>query len=107
MNSEPLPILTVPRFCALETLEPEPWKEFLELAEVKSLTGFARATQQERWLLRQGVAHRRVGSRIIVSRHHVRLWLEGRRIVEEPAPQLRRREPRHRATSKQSPKKET
>jgi hypothetical protein len=56
--------------------------EFLNKAELRQLTGRAQAATQERWLAAQEIPHRRDGSRLIVSREHVRLWLEGK---EQPA----------------------
>lgn len=50
--------------------------EFLSKCELRDLTGTARKDAQERWLAVQGLPHRRDGQRLIVSRHHVRLWLE-------------------------------
>jgi hypothetical protein len=52
------------------------WSEFLGKPELRKLTGAARVNTQERWLSEQGVPYRRDGARLIVSRHHVRLWLE-------------------------------
>ncbi|MDB5957699.1 DUF4224 domain-containing protein [Ramlibacter sp.] len=55
--------------------------EFLDKPELRQLTGRARANAQTQWLESNDVPHRRDGSRIIVSRYHVRQWLEGK-----PAP---------------------
>jgi hypothetical protein len=55
--------------------------EFLNKEELRELTGAARAAAQARWLAEKGVAHRRDGSRVIVSRFHVRQWLEGKHVA--------------------------
>lgn len=55
--------------------------EFLEPPELHGLTGYARSNQQAAWLKEQGIPHRIDGRRVIVSREHVRAWLEGRNIV--------------------------
>lgn len=44
---------------------------------MQQLTGRAQVNKQQEWLEAQGIAHRRDGARLIVSRHHVRRWLEG------------------------------
>lgn len=55
--------------------------EYLDVDELRALTGFARSQQQVGWLQKQGLPHRRDGRRVIVSRIHVRHWLEGRHTV--------------------------
>jgi hypothetical protein len=60
--------------------------EFLDAAELRSLTGFQRAAEQEAWLTERGVPCRRDGRRMIVSRLHTRLWLEGRPVVSSSGP---------------------
>lgn len=55
-----------------------PPTEFLSRDELRDLTGVARAAAQGRWLTEKGVPHHVDGRRVIVSRHHVRLWLEGK-----------------------------
>lgn len=52
--------------------------EFLSSTDLHTLTGYARAAEQSRWLTEHGVPHRRVGRRVIVTRFHTRAWLEGR-----------------------------
>lgn len=54
------------------------WPELLDKIELRLLTGATRADAQAAWLAAQGLPHRRDGARVIVSRHHVRLWLEGK-----------------------------
>lgn len=54
--------------------------EFLDKAELRALTGKAQVGTQERWLQAQGIPNRRDGARLIVSRFHVRSWLEGREV---------------------------
>ena len=56
--------------------------EFLPQAELFTLTGYIRASAQAVWLKEHGIAHRLDGRRVIVSRLHVRAWLEGRPIVQ-------------------------
>jgi hypothetical protein len=60
--------------------------EFLDKAELRELTGKARAKAQAQWLEEQGVAHRLVDRRVIVSRHHARKWLEGHTVVTSSGP---------------------
>ena len=55
--------------------------EYLPPPELHSLTGYARPTQQATWLKDKGIAHRVDGKRIIVSREHVRAWLEGKSVA--------------------------
>lgn len=55
--------------------------EFLEAGELQLLTDYQRAAEQSAWLKERGIPHRREGSRVIVSRVHVRQWLEGRELV--------------------------
>lgn len=62
--------------------------EFLQSAELRELTGFSRAAEQESWLRDHGLPHKRDGKRIIVSRFHARAWLEGRAIVASNEPNL-------------------
>lgn len=60
--------------------------EFLSPVEVRELTGSARAGKQMAWLKNQGVPHRADGSRIIISREHVRSWLAGRNVPHSVSP---------------------
>lgn len=55
--------------------------EYLGSPELHALTGYARAGQQSEWLKSNGIPHRVDGRRVIVSREHVRNWLEGRTMV--------------------------
>lgn len=55
--------------------------EFLSPDEMRGLTGYARAKDQERVLVGLGVPFRAVGRRIVVSRYHARLWLSGKEVV--------------------------
>ena len=55
--------------------------EYLPPPELHTLTGYARPIQQARWLKDKGIHHRVDGKRVIVSREHVRAWLEGKSIV--------------------------
>lgn len=58
------------------------WSEFLDKVEIRALTGAGRREAQERWLAAQGLPYRRDGVRLIVSRHHVRLWLERKHVPQ-------------------------
>lgn len=55
--------------------------EFLSQPELYTLTGYARAGQQSDWLKTKGIPFRQDGRRVIISREHVRNWLEGRTLV--------------------------
>lgn len=55
--------------------------EFLSAAEVKDLTGEAKADAQEAELQRQGLPFKRRGNRLLVSRFHCREWLAGRAVA--------------------------
>lgn len=56
--------------------------EFLEPAEVKTITGgAAKLDEQQAVLTAEGVPFRVVRNRLIVSRYHVREWLAGRPVV--------------------------
>ena len=55
--------------------------EYLPPPELHQLTGYARSNSQAAWLVQQGIPHRIDGRRVIVSREHVRNWLEGRNMV--------------------------
>lgn len=60
--------------------------EFLSSEELRQLTGFKVAGKQAAWLTEQGIAHRQVGNRIIVSRVHTQAWLEGRPVRTNSGP---------------------
>lgn len=60
--------------------------EFLDPDELQRLTDYSRAAEQSAWLKERGIPHRREGSRVIVSRVHVRQWLEGRELVVGDGP---------------------
>lgn len=60
--------------------------EYLQPNELQDLTGYARATGQARWLKLHGIPHQVRGRRVIVSREHVRAWLEGRQVVTSAGP---------------------
>lgn len=61
-------------------------REFLSPGDLHDLTGFARAAQQEDWLLERGIPHKRDGKRLIVSRTHARDWLAGRHVTATVMP---------------------
>jgi len=52
--------------------------EFLEPDEIRQLTAYTPAAKQDAWLTEHGIPHRLDRRRVIVSREHVRAWLEGR-----------------------------
>jgi hypothetical protein len=60
--------------------------EFLQPTELRQLTGYCRAAEQDKWLADHGVPHRAEGKRVIVSRFHVREWLAGREVVTSSGP---------------------
>lgn len=55
--------------------------EYLNSAELHTVTGYARCTDQAKWLVTKGIPHMVDGKRIIVSREHVRAKLEGKSFV--------------------------
>ena len=66
----------------IKDLQLAPVSEFLDKGEMRQLTGRAQVNKQQEWLEAQGIAHRRDGARLIVSRHHVRLWLERKHVPQ-------------------------
>ena len=58
--------------------------EFLDSVELHLLTGYTRGAAQASWLTEKPIPYRLDGRRLIVSRVHVRAWLEGRYIVSSP-----------------------
>lgn len=55
--------------------------EYLSAQELHQLTGYARGQQQAGWLTSKGIPHKMDGSRVIVSREHVRCWIEGKPVL--------------------------
>jgi len=55
--------------------------EYLSPQELHTLTGYARSAQQAAWLKFRSIPYKQDGSRIIVSREHVRAWLEGKPVL--------------------------
>ena len=55
--------------------------EYLPPPELRDLTGCTSSAKQAAWLAAHGIPHRVDGKRVIVSREHVRAWLEGRTVV--------------------------
>lgn len=55
--------------------------EFLSAAELRELTGYTHARQQAEWLSERGIPHKLEARRVVLSRVHVRGWLEGRPMV--------------------------
>ena len=60
--------------------------EILSPAELKDLTGYARAAEQRRVLNEQGIPFKAVGTRTVVLSQHVVAWVEGRAIVRHAEP---------------------
>ena len=60
--------------------------ELYDHVELQLLTSYSRAAEQAAWLRERGIPHRRDGRRVIVSRLHVREWLEGRETVVSEGP---------------------
>lgn len=60
--------------------------ELYDGAELLMLTGYSRAAAQVKWLRDRGIPHRCDGQRVLVSRHHVREWLQGRECVASDGP---------------------
>ncbi len=60
--------------------------EYLDATELHRLTGAARAAGQAAWLAERAIPHRVDRKRIIVSRMHVRAWLENRPVVSSEGP---------------------
>jgi len=55
--------------------------EYLSPQELHQLTDYARPSGQVEWLRAKGIPHREDGKRIIVSREHVRSWIEGKPVL--------------------------
>jgi hypothetical protein len=73
------------------TLPPTtPPGEFLSRAELRELTSRARRADQLIVLKRLGLPHRcaEPGLRVLVSRQHVRDWLNGSKVIAPRAPSL-------------------
>ncbi|WP_417283387.1 hypothetical protein [Comamonas sp.] len=51
--------------------------EFLLPFELKRLASAGKLDEQEAFLKQEGIPHRRLGKRIVVSREHARAWLTG------------------------------
>jgi hypothetical protein len=49
--------------------------------ELEAFTDYARAKEQAIWLKERNIPHRLEEKRVIVSRVHLRQWLEGRELV--------------------------
>lgn len=55
--------------------------EYLTPQELHQLTGYARSGAQAEWLKAKGIPYKQDGTRLIVSREHVRSWLEGKPVL--------------------------
>lgn len=51
--------------------------EFLLPQEIKRMTSQGKLDDQESFFKKEGIPHRRLGKRILVSRAHVREWIAG------------------------------
>lgn len=60
--------------------------EFLTAEELQRLTDARRGAEQDKWLVAQGIPHKVDGKRVIVSRLHVRAWLEGKAVAPSNSP---------------------
>lgn len=60
--------------------------EFLEPAELQRLTDCKPSAKQDAWLTENGIPHKLDVKRVIVSREHVRAWLEGRPLRSSTGP---------------------
>lgn len=60
--------------------------EYLLKEELQSVTGWSQVDKQVTWLREKGIPYRIDGKRVIVSRVHVRAWLEGRTPVPSRGP---------------------
>ena len=60
--------------------------EFLDTSELHLLTGTARSAGQAGWLKEHAIPHNHENKRVIVSRLHVRAWLEGRSVQVSKGP---------------------
>lgn len=55
--------------------------EYLTHQELHQVTGYARAGQQAEWLKSKAIPYKLEDKRLIVSREHVRSWLEGKPVL--------------------------
>lgn len=55
--------------------------EYLAPLELRVLTGRTFVAGQTTWLLQWGIPHKVDGRRVIVSREHIRDWLQGHAVV--------------------------
>ena len=55
--------------------------EYLSQSELYQLTGYVRGTSQSSWLKDRALPHQTDGQRVIISRTHVKDWLEGRAVI--------------------------
>jgi len=60
--------------------------EYLNVEELHALTSFCRCTAQASWLQQKAIPYRLDAKRVIVSRLHVRDWLEGRTAPKSSSP---------------------
>lgn len=60
--------------------------ELMSDAEVVHLTDASRAPKQSAWLAEHKIPHQVDGRRVLVSRFHVRAWLEGRLLAASTGP---------------------
>lgn len=60
--------------------------EYLPAPELHELTHYKQGKAQAHWLAERSIPHRVDGRRVIVSREHVRHWLEGRTVAQSSGP---------------------
>jgi len=59
---------------------------YLDAAELRQLTGYARATEQRRFLTENGIPFKPVHARTIVMHRHVEAWIQGNPIARRSEP---------------------
>lgn len=60
--------------------------EYLNVEELHALTSSCRCAAQASWLQKKAIPHQIDAKRVIVSRQHVRDWLEGRTTPKSSGP---------------------
>ncbi|MBW8847474.1 MAG: DUF4224 domain-containing protein [Burkholderiales bacterium] len=58
--------------------QPDGWSEFMTKEEIRELTGKRGQALQVAVLIEERIPHKVLRGRLLVSRFHVREWLEGR-----------------------------
>ncbi len=63
--------------------------EFLSTDDLRELTQRAHKDAQAKMLEASGIPFRWLAGRLVVSRHHVREWLEGRTVAPSREPNMK------------------